>query len=854
MNERYEIRRKIGQGGLGTVYQAFDSQLRRDVAIKRLFASVDAAGNVDREAAAEKLMREATALSRLNHPNIVSVFDVGVDADGGYVVMELLQGETLTETIGKGTLTLADFHQVVIQTLEALIAAEAANMLHRDLKPSNIMLNWLPSGRFLIKVLDFGLAKVSTQPSLQTIDQNNSVLGSIFYMAPEQFERRELRFATDIYSMGCIYYFCLTGRDPFTGRSVADVMNAHLEHRVAALHEIRPELPRPVCDWVMWLLRRDMDARPQTAKEALDSFPISESGGAIQVVPEQEFKIPAPRLPAAARTPSSPEAAGSTPPASSTPRPQPSGTSGPVPTRSVTSGTRLPASRTSGPVPSRNTAGVRLPPSSTSGPIATHSTTGTRLPSSSSGPVPSRTGLAPTHSPSQPSRGRLGLTLGVGGALLSLVAVLLLVPNVRQRLTGQSGAHDNSVASLTSLSRISVAEGDEIQFSFAVRFRSEAPFRFSLIQPDKVFQGYTFDLEEHQPVSLTIRRYAGESATTVREVAAPKHPALNTKLEGRNITASQVAKAEVRAKMTRPKELSFTVTLWNTTGEKGVYTAKDTAADLTSVQEYGFRGLRAVLDQVGDRKFSVAKVPGKPSTPKAPAIGPVISDPSAMGLTVLLDDNFDAGSSATPGNDADLPLDGDWQDKPYLVKPDPAKKVSTINGTTALAMNSGHGAYTNFPSIELKEGRLIEAAFRCRIDDSIDSLRLIFVNKTTESRGYLIEINRNARIAIHEFRGQHAKDFPLEVCRQIHEMGAPGFNPRLSQLNRFRLLVSRLKDDQARVQVFVDFSGGKSANTGFTDALAPAPRQFATFGLRTRGKKGRVLIDDVQIVSSAAPK
>lgn len=851
MNDRYEIRRKIGQGGLGTVYQAFDSQLRRDVAIKRLFASVDAAGNVDRESAAEKLMREATALSRLNHPNIVSVFDVGVDADGGYVVMELLQGETLTETIGKGTLTLADFHQIVIQTLEALIAAEAENMLHRDLKPSNIMLIWLPSGRFLLKVLDFGLAKVSTQPSLQTIDQNNSVLGSIFYMAPEQFERRELRFATDLYSMGCIYYFCLTGRDPFTGRSVADVMNAHLEHRVAPLHEIRPELPRSVCDWVMWLLRRDMDGRPQTAKEALDNFPISESGGAIQVIPEQEFRIPA--APPASRGPSSSLASGSPQTAAAGTRPPATSTSGPVPPRTVTSGTRLPV-RTSGPVPSRNTSGVRLPPSSASGPIATHATAGTRLPSTASGPVPSsRTGLAPTH-PLPKSKGGAGMALGVGGALLSIVVIALLLPNVRKSLTGQSGPHDNAVASLTALSRTSVSEGDEVQFSFAVRFRSENALRFSLIQPDKTFQGYAFDIEERQPVSLKIRRYSGESATTVRQVAPPTRPAFETKLEGRNVTASQVSKVDVRAKMTRPKEINFTVTLWNTTGEKGVYTAKDTSADLTSVQEYGFRGLRAVLDQVGDRKLHVAKGPGKPAPPKTPSPGPVTSDPAALGLAVLLDDNFDSGKSPTAGNDADLPLDGDWQDKPYLLKPDPAKKVSTINGSTALAFNSGHGAYTNFPSIELREGHLIETAFRCRIDDSIDSVRLFLVNKTTDSRGYLVEIDRSARIAIHEFRGQHAKDFPLEVCRQVHEMKPPSFTPKLSQLNRFRLSVSRLKDDQARVQIFVEFSGGKTANTSFTDSLAPAPRQFAAFGLRTRGKKGRGSIDDIQIVSSVAPK
>jgi len=160
MSERYQIQGKIGQGGLGAVYKAFDTQLKREVALKRVLTPEEASRE-DVDDAADKLIKEAEVLSTLMHPNIVTVFDVGQDESGGFVVMELLDGETLDETISRGLLTLHDFTEVVNQTLEALIAAQSINMLHRDLKPSNIMVIWRPSGKFQVKVLDFGLAKIS---------------------------------------------------------------------------------------------------------------------------------------------------------------------------------------------------------------------------------------------------------------------------------------------------------------------------------------------------------------------------------------------------------------------------------------------------------------------------------------------------------------------------------------------------------------------------------------------------------------------------------------------------------------------------------------------------------------------
>lgn len=265
MSDRYEIREKLGQGGLGAVYKAYDKQLKREVALKRVITPT--------QEAVDDLLREATALSSLMHPNIVTVFDVGQDAEGGFVVMELLDGETLDDTISRAPLTLPDFAEVVNQTLEALIAAQAVNMVHRDLKPSNIMVIWRPSGRFQIKVLDFGLAKISAAPTPQTSDQEEGILGSIYFMAPEQFERTTLDFRTDMYAMGCIYYYCLTAQYPFDGETAPQVMMAHLHHLVRPLEVVRPDLPEEVADWVMWLMERNREDRANTAREALDRFP-----------------------------------------------------------------------------------------------------------------------------------------------------------------------------------------------------------------------------------------------------------------------------------------------------------------------------------------------------------------------------------------------------------------------------------------------------------------------------------------------------------------------------------------------------------------------------------------------------
>jgi len=273
MEDRYEIRGKIGQGALGSVYRAFDKRMNCDVAIKCITSGGEDGLTED---TTRQLLREADLLTSLQHPHIVNVHDFGNDEIGLYVVMELVSGKTLDEIIRDAPLTWEDFRELALQSQEALIAAHDLGIIHSGLQPGKITLSWLPSGRFQIKLADFGLAVLTRSRFLNDIEAIDTFLESVFFMPPEQFERQPLSARSDMYSIGCIYYQALTCLSPFTGTQANEVMDSHLRHSVIPLHELRPDIPRWACDWVMWHINRYPQDRPASSREALAIFSQNE--------------------------------------------------------------------------------------------------------------------------------------------------------------------------------------------------------------------------------------------------------------------------------------------------------------------------------------------------------------------------------------------------------------------------------------------------------------------------------------------------------------------------------------------------------------------------------------------------
>lgn len=273
MNERYELLAPIAEGGLGTVFRARDTQQGREVAIKRILSNK--AGGCG--TAVDALIREARMQSAVQHPNVVAVYDFGVDTEGGFIVMELAPGETLEDVILRGALTADDFDALVRQTLDGMSAVHARGMLHLDLKPGNLMIHRLPDGRLKVKILDFGLAK-SFLPAAQEASQG--LPGSIHFMAPEQFEHAPVDARTDLYALGCIYYYALTQQHPFDGETKPQVMAAHLHPRTPPLDKLRPDLPAPTVQWVEWLINRVPANRPTSVTAALRVYQEVTKAGA----------------------------------------------------------------------------------------------------------------------------------------------------------------------------------------------------------------------------------------------------------------------------------------------------------------------------------------------------------------------------------------------------------------------------------------------------------------------------------------------------------------------------------------------------------------------------------------------
>lgn len=270
MADRYKVYEQLGAGGVGTVFRAYDSQLKRWVAIKRL--TIDSEARDSGADIQEELRQEADSLATLRNPNIVTIFDVASDDDGLFIVMELLEGEDLADVVARGPLPYDDFKELAYQTLEGLLAAHQHHILHRDIKPENIKVERLPGGRMQAKIIDFGLARVGLKARKQTEDISGTVLGSIHYMAPEQLTREPVDERTDLYSLGCVFYEALSGQKAFDGPSMSDVIDKHINHEITPLHAIAPHVPPWLGAWVERLMAPRPDDRPLNAQQAMEEF------------------------------------------------------------------------------------------------------------------------------------------------------------------------------------------------------------------------------------------------------------------------------------------------------------------------------------------------------------------------------------------------------------------------------------------------------------------------------------------------------------------------------------------------------------------------------------------------------
>jgi serine/threonine protein kinase/Tol biopolymer transport system component len=292
---RYEIRAKIGEGGMGEVYRARDTKLNRDVAVKVLPAAFSA--DADR---LRRFEQEAQAASALNHSNILAVFDFGEHGGAPYVVAELLEGETLRERMFAGALPSRTAVEYACQIAEGLSAAHLRGIVHRDLKPENIFLTQQGG----LKILDFGLAKLIAPPTGAEVQTDiptrqvntgaGATVGTVGYMSPEQVRAERVDHRSDIFSFGVVLYEMLAGKSAFRSGSAIETLNAILKDEPAELSQLNPNVPPGLERVVRRCLEKKPERRFQSASDlafALESqSDTTRSAPALTTVPDRRFK------------------------------------------------------------------------------------------------------------------------------------------------------------------------------------------------------------------------------------------------------------------------------------------------------------------------------------------------------------------------------------------------------------------------------------------------------------------------------------------------------------------------------------------------------------------------------------
>ncbi len=280
INDRYQIIKSIGEGGMANVYLAYDTILDRNVAVKVLRGDL-----AQDEKFVRRFQREALSASSLSHPNIVEVYDVGEDNGSYYIVMEYIEGKHLKELLKKrGKLTLTEVIDIMSQICDGMATAHDSYIIHRDIKPQNIMI--LDSG--LVKITDFGIAMALNSTQLT---QTNSVMGSVHYLPPEQASGKGSTMQSDIYSMGILMFELLTGKLPFRGDNAVEIALKQLKEPIPNLKELVPELPNSIVNIVKRATAKNPKNRYNDAREMLNDIKtaMDDSRADEKII---EFKYP----------------------------------------------------------------------------------------------------------------------------------------------------------------------------------------------------------------------------------------------------------------------------------------------------------------------------------------------------------------------------------------------------------------------------------------------------------------------------------------------------------------------------------------------------------------------------------
>lgn len=256
--DRYQLESPLGRGGMAEVWRARDNRLGRPVAVKIL----DQPGLAD-PSGLERFRREAQAVARIAHPNIVAAYDYGSQDGRPYLVMELVAGDTLDALLARGPLPVPEAVRIAAQACAALDAAHRAGVVHRDIKPGNLIIT--PDGT--VKVLDFGIARLQDTATQAALTRPATVIGTSHYMAPEQAAGTSADPRTDLYAIGCVLYAALTGAPPFPGDNPMGVLYHHLNSPPPPLRERRPDVPPALEQLIAELLAKNPADRPADAAQ-----------------------------------------------------------------------------------------------------------------------------------------------------------------------------------------------------------------------------------------------------------------------------------------------------------------------------------------------------------------------------------------------------------------------------------------------------------------------------------------------------------------------------------------------------------------------------------------------------------